>query len=153
MVFLLPKLLCTLKQQGCSGIIQTLKQNEVIAFMKPCPKCGEQIKKTLKFCVYCGCNIAQEEAKAKAKFCGECGAQIEDGMRFCGECGAKVDVPAKQNDDPWASVGQEAKDENPWADFGDTKQEEPKNKPEKTSAKNTSTAKKQTTKKVTKTNV
>ena len=106
---MLPKLFCTLKQPGCSGIIQTSKQKEVIAFMKPCPKCGEQIKKTLKFCVYCGCNIAQEEAKAKAKFCGECGAQLEDGMRFCGECGAKVDAPAKQNDDPWASVGQEAK--------------------------------------------
>ena len=33
--------------------------------MKTCPKCGEQIKDTLKFCVYCGCNMAQEEAKAR----------------------------------------------------------------------------------------
>ena len=92
--------------------------------MKPCPKCGEQIKDTLKFCVYCGCNIAQEEAKAKAKFCGECGAQIEDGMRFCGECGAKVDAPAKQNDDPWADVLDEKQNDDPWSNFGDSEQDD-----------------------------
>ncbi len=95
--------------------------------MKPCPKCGEQIKDTLNFCVYCGCNVAQEEAKAKAKFCGECGAQIEDGMKFCGECGAKVESesPSKQHDDPWFDVDEaglwpvEEGDESydPWADL------------------------------------
>ena len=121
--------------------------------MKTCPKCGEQIKETLKFCVYCGCNMAQEEAKAKAKFCGECGAQIEDGMRFCGECGAKVDTPAKQNDDPWAEMLDEKKSDDPWATFGDTqeKQEPKETKQAKTTVK--STAKKSTTKKVAKTTV
>jgi len=94
--------------------------------MKPCPKCGEQIKETLKFCVHCGCNIAQEEAKTKAKFCGECGAQIEDGMKFCGECGAKVESasPSKQNDDPWAEVLDEQKNDDPWANFADSEQQE-----------------------------
>jgi len=89
--------------------------------MKTCPKCSEQIKDTLKFCIYCGCNIAQEEAKNKAKFCGECGAEILKGMKFCGECGAKVSAPA-QNDDVWAQVLDEQQPDDPWAVFADSKQ-------------------------------
>ncbi|MBQ9715293.1 MAG: zinc ribbon domain-containing protein, partial [Clostridia bacterium] len=90
--------------------------------MKPCPKCGEQIKDTLKFCVYCGCNIAQEEEKNKTKFCGECGAELVEGMKFCGECGAKVGAPA-QNDDPWADVMAEEKSDDPWSGFADSVKE------------------------------
>ena len=133
--------------------------------MKPYPKCGEQIKDTLKFCVYCGCNIAQEEEKNKTKFCGECGAELMPGMKFCGECGAKVGASAKadpwenagQNDDPWAEVMEEEKSSDPWADFADTKEgpkakqtkepaqkaKAPQQKATKTTAKKTTSAKKQ----------
>jgi len=130
--------------------------------MKPCPKCGEQIKETLKFCVYCGCNIAQEEAKAKAKFCGECGAQIEDGMKFCGECGAKVEsASSKQNDDPWFDVDEaglwpvEEGDEtyDAWGDLmNELKQQKQTKTTPKTTVKKTS-AKKATTKQATSTTV
>ncbi len=129
--------------------------------MKPCPKCGEQIKDTLKFCVYCGCNIAQEEAKAKAKFCGECGAQIEDGMKFCGECGAKIDAPAKQNDDPWFDVDEaglwpvEEGDENydAWADLMHELKEQKQTKTTPKATVKKTSAKKATAKQATNTTV
>lgn len=42
--------------------------------MKNCPQCGAPIKDTAKFCMKCGCNIAQYEAE-------QAGGVILSGMR------------------------------------------------------------------------
>ena len=42
--------------------------------MKYCPECGAQVKDTAKFCMKCGCNIAQYEAE-------QAGGVILSGMR------------------------------------------------------------------------
>ena len=40
--------------------------------MKYCPECGAQVKDTAKFCMKCGCNLAQyEAAHAGGIFCPE----------------------------------------------------------------------------------
>ena len=78
---------------------------------KQCPKCGETIGASLKFCPACGANTQEEKksvcpacgaaVKAGAKFCGECGqplvkkcsgcgAELTGNAKFCPECGAKA---------------------------------------------------------------
>ena len=45
--------------------------------MKNCPQCGAPIKDTAKFCMKCGCNLAQyEAAHAGGIFCPECGCRL-----------------------------------------------------------------------------
>lgn len=59
--------------------------------MKNCPQCGAPIKDTAKFCMKCGCNLAQyEAAHAGGIFCPECGARPEEGALFCPEYGRKL---------------------------------------------------------------
>ncbi len=59
--------------------------------MKNCPQCGAPIKDTAKFCMKCGCNLAQyEAAHAGGIFCPECGARLEEGALFCPEYGRKL---------------------------------------------------------------
>lgn len=66
--------------------------------MKNCPQCGAPIKDTAKFCMKCGCNLAQyEAAHAGGIFCPECGARLEEGALFCPECGFRLDdAPATE---------------------------------------------------------
>lgn len=78
-----------------------------------CPKCGNILPKTAKFCLECGTKIEQlaenemicpkcGKKTPKGKFCMECGQslsrlcpscgkEIPEGAKFCLECGTKIE--------------------------------------------------------------
>lgn len=47
-----------------------------------CPKCGNRISKTTKFCPECGCKILSS--------CPKCGKEVNPNQKFCPECGQKL---------------------------------------------------------------
>ena len=47
-----------------------------------CPKCGNHISKTTKFCPECGCKILSS--------CPKCGKEVNPNQKFCPECGQKL---------------------------------------------------------------
>lgn len=54
-----------------------------------CPKCGEMVADTCKYCPGCGTEIRIENQRGH--ICGACGAAIDEGGRFCPVCGKPVD--------------------------------------------------------------
>jgi membrane protease subunit (stomatin/prohibitin family) len=68
-----------------------------------CPKCGNSLPSSAKFCLECGTKIERladnemicpecGKKTAKGKFCMECGASL---VRKCGNCGAEIPNGAK----------------------------------------------------------
>lgn len=62
-----------------------------------CPKCQNEINTNARFCVKCGCNLAEALANANqaAKpvsqaVCAKCGAELMPGAKFCTKCGTSV---------------------------------------------------------------
>ena len=58
-----------------------------------CPKCQNEINGNAKFCIKCGCNLAEAMANAnqamkpvqqvQKSVCVKCGAELMPGARFC----------------------------------------------------------------------
>lgn len=61
-----------------------------------CPKCGNQLKDTAKFCGKCGTKIEQQAAPV-ANACVECKNELKSGAKFCGKCGTAQ--PQRQSTD------------------------------------------------------
>ena len=67
-----------------------------------CPKCQNEINGNAKFCIKCGCNIAEAMANAnqamkpvqqvQKSVCVKCGAELMPGARFCTKCGTPVEA-------------------------------------------------------------
>ena len=53
-----------------------------------CPKCGEKVPATSKFCPNCGTNLTPPSAGAMT--CPNCGKSIPANSKFCPECGFKI---------------------------------------------------------------
>jgi membrane protease subunit (stomatin/prohibitin family) len=53
-----------------------------------CPKCGEKVPATSKFCPNCGTNLTPPSAGAIT--CPNCGKSIPANSKFCPECGFKI---------------------------------------------------------------
>ena len=53
-----------------------------------CPKCGEKVPATSKFCPNCGTNLTPPSHEAKP--CPNCGKSIPANSKFCPECGYKI---------------------------------------------------------------
>jgi membrane protease subunit (stomatin/prohibitin family) len=53
-----------------------------------CPKCGEKVPATSKFCPNCGTNLTPPSQQAMA--CPNCGKSIPTNSKFCPECGFKI---------------------------------------------------------------
>jgi membrane protease subunit (stomatin/prohibitin family) len=53
-----------------------------------CPKCGEKVPATSKFCPNCGTNLTPPSQQAMA--CPKCGKSIPANSKFCPECGEKI---------------------------------------------------------------
>lgn len=53
-----------------------------------CPKCGEKVPATSKFCPNCGTNLTPPSHEAMA--CPNCGKSIPANSKFCPECGHKI---------------------------------------------------------------
>ncbi|MGD6809871.1 MAG: SPFH domain-containing protein [Candidatus Bathyarchaeia archaeon] len=54
-----------------------------------CPKCGEKVPATSKFCPNCGTNLTPPAEGAIT--CSKCGKSIPANSKFCPECGNKID--------------------------------------------------------------
>lgn len=54
-----------------------------------CPKCGEKVPATSKFCPNCGTNLSPPSQQAMT--CPKCGKSIPANSKFCPECGQKID--------------------------------------------------------------
>jgi membrane protease subunit (stomatin/prohibitin family) len=52
-----------------------------------CPKCGEKVPATSKFCPNCGTNLSPPSQQAMT--CPKCGKSIPANSKFCPECGQK----------------------------------------------------------------
>ena len=50
-----------------------------------CPKCGNALSPTAKFCPDCGTPAPHE------RHCPQCGSLVADGAKFCPECGTKLE--------------------------------------------------------------
>ncbi len=50
-----------------------------------CPKCGNTLSPTAKFCPECGTPAPHE------RHCPQCGSHVADGAKFCPECGTKLE--------------------------------------------------------------
>jgi membrane protease subunit (stomatin/prohibitin family) len=53
-----------------------------------CPKCGEKVPATSKFCPNCGTNLTPPSEGAMT--CPKCGKSIPANSKFCPECGNKI---------------------------------------------------------------
>jgi len=53
-----------------------------------CPKCGEKVPATSKFCPNCGTNLTPPSQQAMT--CPNCGKSIPANSKFCPECGFKI---------------------------------------------------------------
>jgi predicted amidophosphoribosyltransferase len=53
-----------------------------------CPKCGQHIPATSKFCPNCGTTITQPTNQNMT--CPKCGKSIPANSKFCPECGEKL---------------------------------------------------------------
>jgi len=53
-----------------------------------CPKCGEKVPATSKFCPNCGTNLTPPSHEAIP--CPNCGKSIPANSKFCPECGQKI---------------------------------------------------------------
>ena len=53
-----------------------------------CPKCGEKVPATSKFCPNCGTNLTPPSENAMK--CPNCGKSIPANSKFCPECGFKI---------------------------------------------------------------
>jgi membrane protease subunit (stomatin/prohibitin family) len=53
-----------------------------------CPKCGERVPATSKFCPNCGTNLTPPSQQAMT--CPKCGKSIPANSKFCPECGQKI---------------------------------------------------------------
>jgi membrane protease subunit (stomatin/prohibitin family) len=53
-----------------------------------CPKCGEKVPATSKFCPNCGTNLSPPSQQAMT--CPNCGKSIPANSKFCPECGQKI---------------------------------------------------------------
>jgi|SRR5271157_63970 len=53
-----------------------------------CPKCGNHVPATSKFCPECGTTITSPSNQTMS--CPKCGKTIPAGSKFCPECGAKI---------------------------------------------------------------
>lgn len=62
--------------------------------MKECPKCGNQLNDTAKFCGKCG--EQYEEPKPK-NICIKCGAKLKEGAKFCTFCGTSQSEKESNN--------------------------------------------------------
>lgn len=50
-----------------------------------CPKCGNPLPPTAKFCPECGAPAPRD------RHCPQCGSRVADGAKFCPECGTKLE--------------------------------------------------------------
>lgn len=57
--------------------------------VKQCPKCGQKIGVSLRFCPHCGNNTEEKHLSAKDT-CFSCGAILPPKVKFCAECGRKL---------------------------------------------------------------
>ena len=71
-----------------------------------CPKCQNEINTNARFCVKCGCNIAEALANANQQakpvsqaVCAKCGAELMPGAKFCTKCGTPITPAVPQEDD------------------------------------------------------
>lgn len=62
-----------------------------------CPKCGESVSTTAKYCVHCG-------AAFQEKTCFECGSLLLVGEEVCGKCGANQNATAEERAVPAPTV-------------------------------------------------
>ncbi|MCL2477557.1 SPFH domain-containing protein [Candidatus Bathycorpusculum sp.] len=53
-----------------------------------CPKCGEKVPATSKFCPSCGTNLTPPSQQTMT--CPNCGKSIPANSKFCPECGQKI---------------------------------------------------------------
>jgi len=53
-----------------------------------CPKCGEKVPATSKFCPNCGTNLTPPSQNTMT--CPNCGKSIPANSKFCPECGQKI---------------------------------------------------------------
>jgi len=53
-----------------------------------CPKCGEKVPATSKFCPNCGTNLTPPTQQTM--ICPKCGKTIPANSKFCPECGFKI---------------------------------------------------------------
>ncbi len=60
-----------------------------IAALVICPKCGEKVPATSKFCPNCGTNLTPPSQQAMK--CPKCGKSIPANSKFCPECGQKIE--------------------------------------------------------------
>ncbi len=60
-----------------------------VAALVICPKCGEKVPATSKFCPNCGTNLTPPSQQAMT--CPKCGKSIPANSKFCPECGQKIE--------------------------------------------------------------
>jgi DNA-directed RNA polymerase subunit M/transcription elongation factor TFIIS len=63
-------------------------QSAPAAALVICPKCGEKVPATSKFCPNCGTTLTPPSEGAIA--CPKCGKSIPANSKFCPECGNKI---------------------------------------------------------------
>lgn len=63
--------------------------------MKTCPKCGQRLDDSAKFCNNCGSSLPSA-AQQGAQFCSNCGQRLAAGAVFCVSCG----TPAGNSGNP-----------------------------------------------------
>jgi membrane protease subunit (stomatin/prohibitin family) len=67
---------------------QGTPQAAPVAALVICPKCGEKVPATSKFCPNCGTNLTPPPENAMK--CPNCGKSIPANSKFCPECGFKI---------------------------------------------------------------
>jgi membrane protease subunit (stomatin/prohibitin family) len=67
---------------------QGVPQAAPVAALVICPKCGEKVPATSKFCPNCGTNLTPPSEGAMK--CPNCGKSIPANSKFCPECGFKI---------------------------------------------------------------
>ena len=67
---------------------QGTPQAAPVAALVICPKCGEKVPATSKFCPNCGTNLTPPSENAMK--CPNCGKSIPANSKFCPECGFKI---------------------------------------------------------------
>ncbi len=80
----------------CAGMVlipqimnqQGAPQAAPAAALVICPKCGEKVPATSKFCPNCGTNLTPPSEGAMT--CPKCGKSIPANSKFCPECGNKI---------------------------------------------------------------
>lgn len=64
------------------------QQAAPVAALVICPKCGEKVPATSKFCPNCGTNLTPPAQNTMS--CPNCGKSIPANSKFCPECGHKI---------------------------------------------------------------